>query len=403
MAKKDAGVFQMKNGKWAYRFKMVVDGKEISRRKTTDEHGNKLLNKTEAIKAREAAMVAARTERKRQIKITRRTFGEVFLEYREIGCKGKAYKTMLKQDSLWKNHFSKRWGKRFVDDISAAEANDYLAELYFECEYSYQYVEGFLKIFYLVFGQAYSRNYLDIDAYNKLCVNKNTKIQMPKMRVGDEKETIVAFSRSELALLDEYFDGTNAETSYLLGKYCGLRINETYGLKWDHVDLVNGTITIDRQMQYQDGVIKLIPPKTRNARRTIYLCDRMRAHLEKEFQKRQEAETTNAIQRRQNQSLIEDLDGSLLSCTELVNCLPNGKIQTNNSMKYHSMLLHQRGVNFKYHYLRHTYGTYMADMNTPMHLLCNQMGHGHINVTQRYYLAVSKTGIEMLRDNLNQL
>ncbi len=147
-------------------------------------------------------MVAARTERKRQIKITRRTFGEVFLEYREIGCKGKAYKTMLKQDSLWKNHFSKRWGKRFVDDISAAEANDYLAELYFECEYSYQYVEGFLKIFYLVFGQAYSRNYLDIDAYNKLCVNKNTKIQMPKMRVGDEKETIVAFSRSELALLD---------------------------------------------------------------------------------------------------------------------------------------------------------------------------------------------------------
>ena len=72
-------------------------------------------------------------------------------------------------------------------------------------------------------------------------------------------------------------------------------------------------------------------------------------------------------------------------------------------MKYHSMLLHQRGVNFKYHYLRHTYGTYMADMNTPMHLLCNQMGHGNINVTQRYYLAVSKTGIEMLRENLNQL
>ena len=29
--------------------------KEISRRKSTDEHGNKLLNKTEAIKAREAA------------------------------------------------------------------------------------------------------------------------------------------------------------------------------------------------------------------------------------------------------------------------------------------------------------------------------------------------------------
>ena len=45
----------------------------------------------------------------------------------------------------------------------------------------------------------------------------------------------------------------------------------------------------------------------------------------------------------------------------------------------------------------------MAEMNTPTHLLCNQMGHGNIQVTQRYYIAVSKTGIEVLRENLNRL
>lgn len=45
----------------------------------------------------------------------------------------------------------------------------------------------------------------------------------------------------------------------------------------------------------------------------------------------------------------------------------------------------------------------MAEMNTPAHLLCNQMGHGNINVTQRYYLAVSKTGIDILKRNLNQI
>ena len=102
MSKKDVGVFQMENGNWAYRFKMIVDGKEISRRKSTDEHGNKLNNKTEAVKAREAAMVAARTERHRQRKITRRTVKEVFEEYQEKGRTGKAYKTIVKQDSLWK-------------------------------------------------------------------------------------------------------------------------------------------------------------------------------------------------------------------------------------------------------------------------------------------------------------
>ena len=60
-------------------------------------------------------------------------------------------------------------------------------------------------------------------------------------------------------------------------------------------------------------------------------------------------------------------------------------------------------MQFKYHYLRHTYGTMMAEMNTPTHLLCNQMGHGKIQVTQQYYIAVSKSGIDILQQNLDRL
>ena len=103
--------------------------------------------------------------------------------------------------------------------------NDYLSLLYHQEERAYTYVESFLKMFYLIFGQAYSRNYLDVDTYNMLCVNKNTKIRMPKRKIDDEEE-IVSFSKAETDLLDEYFKNTNAETAYLLGRYCGLRINE---------------------------------------------------------------------------------------------------------------------------------------------------------------------------------
>ena len=45
----------------------------------------------------------------------------------------------------------------------------------------------------------------------------------------------------------------------------------------------------------------------------------------------------------------------------------------------------------------------MAELNTPQHLLCSQMGHGNIQVTQRYYIALSKAGIDILRENLNRL
>lgn len=404
MAKRNnAGVYQKSNGFWEYRFTIVVDGQQISRKKSTDEFGNKLKTKSEAIRAREAAIFKARTDRERQREIKRKKVKEVFQEYCEKGRNGKAYNTILKQDSLWKNHIKERFGDRFIDEISVAEIDDYLSELYYIDGLSFRYVESFLKMFYLIFGQAYSRNYLDVDTYNKLCLNKGTKISMPKMKTEDDTD-IVAFSHEELSLLDEYFKGTNAETAYLLGRYCGLRINETFGLKWDNVDIENGTITIDRQMQYQEGLIKLVAPKTKNANRTIYMNKTLKEYFIKLAERRRNDEIQFAALREQNQRFIEDVDGQKISSTELVNCLPNGKIQTNNSFKYPAREIKSRlNIQFKYHYLRHTYGTLMAEMNTPAHLLCNQMGHGNINVTQRYYLAVSKTGIDILKRNLNQI
>jgi len=399
----EAGVYQLENGLWAYRFIIKVDGKQITSRKTTDEYGNKLRTKKQAVKAREAAIIAAHLEQERKHKISRRTVEEVYNEYREKGRADRAYRTIQKQESLWKNHLQERFGKRYVDEISVAEINDYLAELYFNVGFSFRYTESFLKMFYLIFGQAYSRDYMDVDSYNKMCLNKDTKIHMPKLKTDDDTD-IVAFTREEMARLDAYFKGTNAETAYLLGMYCGLRINEAFGLKWDHVDLEAGTILIDRQQQYQDGLIKLVPVKTRNGNRTIYLSDKLKVY----FQELAARRASDAIQykavREQKQRFIDDLDGSKISSTELVNCLPNGTIQTVNSFKYPTREIKSKlGINFKYHYLRHTFGTRMAELNTPEHLLLKQMGHGNIHVTQLYYLAVTKTGVDVLKDNLNKL
>lgn len=398
----DTGVYQLKGGNWAFRYTITADGRKKDVRKAKDGFGNLLNTKTEAIRARNKAIEQERAG-KIPIPKVRRTVKEVFTEFCETGRTDRAYRTKQKQDSLWENHLKNRFGKRFVDEITSAEINDYLSELYYVEGFSYQYTQAFLKMFYLIFGQAYSRNYLDVDFYNKLCVNKDTRIKMPKMKAEDDTD-IVAFSREELSHLDDYFKGTNAETAYLLGRYCGLRINEAFGLKWDNVDLEAGTIIIDRQMQYQDGLIKLVAPKTRNSRRTIYLCPHLLEHLKKRAEQRAKDAVELAPLRKQKQRFIDDIDGKKISSTELVNCLPDGTIQTVNSFKYPSREIKSKlGINFKYHFLRHTYGTLMAEMNTPTHLLCNQMGHGNVHTTQRYYIAVSKSGIEILQNNLNQL
>ena len=102
--------------------------------------------------------------------------------------------------------------------------------------------------------------------------------------------------------------------------------------------------------------------------------------------------------RKQNQSVITDSAGTPVSSLQLVNSLMNGKIQTVNSMKYHSKKIKETlGIDFKYHYLRHTYGTRLAEQNLPAHLLCNQMGHAGSRVTEKYYIAISKNGEGIVR------
>lgn len=399
---KETGVYQLENGCWGFRFHLEINGKPVDIRRVRDENGQQMKTASAAEKARTKA-IAIEKERRTHKPITRITVNELWKEYVENGRKDKAYGTLLKQDSLWKNHIKDRFGKRMVDEISVAEVNDYLAELYYDDGLSFKYTESFLKIFYLIFGQAYSRGYLANDDYCKLCKNKDTKIHMPKLKSEDDLD-IVSYNKKELRMLDDYFDGTNAETAYLLGRYCGLRINECYGIKWDHVDLDNGTIRIDRQMQYQNGIIKLVPPKTLNGKRTLYIAKPLLLHLKRLKAEQERAESELREQREQNQTFITDLDGEKISSLELVNCLPNGKIQTVNSMKFHSRTIKSDlGIDFKFHHLRHTYGTRLAEMNTPTHILMNQMGHGNIHITQKYYLAVSQDGIQGLMDNLNKM
>lgn len=404
--KSNKGVFQLENGCWGYRFVITtMGGKKKAQKRVKDEYGNSFKTEKQALKARNVAMAKTQIQINEilQKKIVRKTVCEVFDEYCKKGRDGKAYTTIKKQDSLWNNHLRDRFGNKYVDDITVAEIQDYLAELYYTEGKAYSYTESFLKMFYLIFGQAYSRNYLDIDIYNKLCINKDTKIHMPKQKV-DEETDIVYFNKQEMQQLDNYFQGTNVETAYMLGKYCGLRINECYGLKWDKIDLENGIITIDRQMQYQEGLIKLVPLKTRNAKRKIYMCNKLKKYFENLMQQQEQYKKELKAQRQQNQTFIQDIKGNMISSLGLVNTLPNGKIQTVNSMKYHSRTLQgEYNINFKYHYLRHTYGTNLAALNTPEYLLCNQMGHSSSAVTHKYYIAISEQGVEELLKNLEMV
>lgn len=408
---KKSGVFQLEDGNWGYRFIVTVNGKRKAQKRIMDEFGKPFKTEAQAAKARakniEIAKALVKESQKEEESpkktVERKTVEEIFNEYCQRGRSGKAYSTKKKQDSLWRNYLLDRFGDRYVDEISVAEVNDYLAELYSDYGLAYGYVEGFLKQFYLIFGQAYSRDYLDVNIYNKLCVNKNTKIHMPTMKSTDVKE-IEAYTSKELALMDSYFKGKNVETAYMIGRYCGVRVAECYGILWEDINFEEGYISINKQFHMQDGLAKLTPLKTKNAKRKVFMNSELIEFLLKRKREFQEHEIKLAAQRRQNEIMIENTDGEMISSLLLVNTLPNGRYQTEWAIKHHMRPIKQKyGIHFKFHNLRHTYGTSLAMMNTPEHILLNQMGHSKSSTTHKYYLAISDEGISELKKNLEKI
>lgn len=117
----DVGVFQLENGKWAFRYTFTKNGKRSSKRSCKDEFGNSLNTKRAAIKARQIAVDAEALNQPLK-PVERKTVAEVFKEYREKGCSGKAYQTIRKQDSLWENHIRDKFGSRYSVQISLSKA-----------------------------------------------------------------------------------------------------------------------------------------------------------------------------------------------------------------------------------------------------------------------------------------
>ena len=119
----DTGVYQLTNKNWAFRYTITADGRKKDVLKAKDEFGNPLKTKTEAIRARNKAVEREREGKKPAPKV-RKSFKEVYEEYCGNGRRDRAYRTKQKQDSLWNNHLCAKYGKRFVDEITAAEVND---------------------------------------------------------------------------------------------------------------------------------------------------------------------------------------------------------------------------------------------------------------------------------------
>lgn len=109
---------------------------------------------------------------------------------------------------MWENHIEKHFGKKLLSEITLANLTNYLTNLYYYGDgiegyvggYSYKYVEGFLKFFYLLFGNAYGYDLIDVSRYTKMFLDKGTRLAMPKIKQedADDMANVKAYTEKEI-------------------------------------------------------------------------------------------------------------------------------------------------------------------------------------------------------------
>lgn len=412
----DTGVFQLKNGNWAFRYKITIDGKVKDSTSRRDINGNPYKTKKEAMTAREALLYELKSSSHSS------THKEVSLEYiynlysSSSTAKTKAPATLRKQESLWENHVKKSFGSCLINSITISELYNYLVQLYnngdefnnFSSGYSFKYVESFLKFFYLLFGEADRMELIDSDRYYRMFVNKGTRLKMPPITQedADEEKDIKIFDVGQLSIIQQTLKDTNAETAFMLGYYLGVRVSECYGLLWSDVDWEQGTIKICRQMHVEDGgVFVLRPCKTLTSSRIIEMGDILQKYLWEEHKRQEAAESTVSWFSHSQEIVIDKTSKTpkTIQGGDFINRCKDGTLCTVNSLKYWSRILSKKNIDFKYHSLRKTHLSRMASLGTPVPLLMQRAGHKKIETTLRYYIDSGDEAKQIYRKNLTAM
>ena len=247
---------------WSYRIDLgTVDGK----RKQVEKGGFK--TEREATKAMQDVLYHLNNtgDYVENKKVSFHTVYEEFIE-RE-GKATRAYATLKRYDSLYRNHIKDEFGPLYVYQISDTMIIDFLNQK--RIKYSEEYVKGMYKFFNVILRYAHDHKY----------TKKNVMDLVPPppdpRHVGD----IVTYNRKELEQMIERIESTRSKIAFQLGLQAGLRESECFALTWSDIDFEKKKIKVCKQLLYQDKQWCFAPLKTVNSYRSVNITAEFAQYL----------------------------------------------------------------------------------------------------------------------------
>lgn len=158
---------------------------------------------------------------------------------------------------------------------------------------------------------------------------------------------------------------------FSVGVALGMRQGELFGLRWEDVDLDEGTLHLTHQLQWLEGEPILKELKVKNKERTITLprfaVEELKWH--RQFQKMEQL-ATKYWHNDLNLVWTHGKGG------------PLGSRHASNAMTWICKVAGVKRIRF--HDLRHTAGTLLMAKGVPIRVVMEILGHGKITTTARY-------------------
>jgi len=372
------GSVRKKGATWSYRIDLgMLDGK----RKQVERSGFTLK------KDAEAALNKALTELNEGdfVKNNKMTLQDLFDEFITLEAPlNRKASTIVRYNSLYRNHLHKQFGYRFIGDITSKQLQEMIVQK--REVLSDEYVRSIYAFLKVLFKYAVNKSYLK--------KNPTTTVTVPKSprSLSDVK----IYNDNELEMLKNRIASTNLLPAFNIALNLGLRAGECYALRWSDFDFEKNTVKIDKQLQNIKKRWAFTTPKTSNSYRTIRFGQKFSDYMQ--ALKRQQEEFRRLQGPYWKKNLIVDSSNPkekkppTIIVEDFVNIKPDGEMLNTNSHKVIARIAAKElNIDFKFHNLRHTHATKLLENGLNPRYVQERLGHSKLEFTLRLYTHVTQS------------
>jgi integrase len=223
--------------------------------------------------------------------------------------------------------------------------------------------------------------------------NATEGVEAPRPAKNPRKE-MHPLSPGQARNLLEAARGERLEALYVLAITAGLRQGELFGLRWQDVDLENGTLSVRQQLVRTKGDgLQFATPKSAKGRRSVRLTSKavqaLKDHHEEQLEQKQRL-------------------AGLWKDTGLVFTSSVGTPLDPSNFTYHTFqpfLKRAELPKIRFHDLRHTCATLLLGRNVNPKIVQEMLGHANISETMDTYShvlpAMQETAVSAIEDALS--